>query len=137
MKLLSHIQTFEKKHANATLFIGIAIGVGVGMYLFSLITPSSTGYMMKRHFEHKSAMHHDTMYGMDSKSVNHMTAMTNVTSEKNFLTQMITHHEDALRMAKEVLALPHGTYVDTLANAIITQQYAEIEGMKKALAEMK
>jgi hypothetical protein len=39
MKIMPFIKNFEKKHANATLFIGIAIGIGVGMYISALFSP--------------------------------------------------------------------------------------------------
>lgn len=134
-KLAAFIKHFEQKHANATLFIGIAIGIGVGMYMFAQLVPGSTSMMR---------MHHNVMYErMDGRSgymimktsgMPMMGASTTITNEKQFLVEMITHHEAAVRMSHQVLSLVGiSTDVKTLAEGIINNQNAEIDMMKEWL----
>lgn len=57
--------------------------------------------------------------------------MGDITSEKQFLEEMIQHHEGAVAMANQVLALPSiHQEVKDLANAIIKAQTTEIQSMK-------
>ena len=47
-----------------------------------------------------------------------------------FVTQMIPHHESAIKMAKAVLPTANHQEIKDLANSIISSQTAEIEQMK-------
>ena len=136
MKIMPHIEAFERKHANATLFIGIAIGIGVGMYLFAWLVPSGMDMIALYSRERHGMWTKGTMV-MDTNHMYMATATIGVTSEKQFLIDMIQHHEAAITMSKQVLALRPSAYVQTLAQNIIMTQYAEVIGMKKMLATMK
>lgn len=137
MKILAAIQSFEKKHANATLFIGIAIGIGVGMYVYAWFVPGARSFMYSEKHRSKAEYsmnrHHMMAYPV-MKTMQDPMIMESIMSEKHFLQSMIVHHESALRMAKQVLALPDITEVTrNLATSIIDAQTTEIASMKKML----
>ena len=78
-------------------------------------------------------MGHDGMLSTDE-----MTALTNssgVAFDKLFLAGMIAHHEGALDMAKTVRNSKNAE-VKALSDNIISSQTAEIEEMKKLLANL-
>lgn len=132
-KLVSFIKHFEEKHANATLFIGIAIGIGVGMYLFSWLVPSSTQlvrmYNSNGKYGHMWPQSNYGSYGMMRYE------NASITSERQFLFMMINHHKDGVRMAHQILAVPGiSTSVTNLAENIINFQNAEIELMTSWLS---
>ena len=135
-KLAAFIKHFEQKHANATLFIGIAIGIGVGMYVFASFVPGYTS-LMRMHqdlrYEHMDGR--SGMMIMKTSGMPMMTTSMNITNEKQFLVEMIAHHEAAVRMSHQVLSLVGiSTDVKTLAEGIIENQNAEIDMMKEWLA---
>jgi|GEM_PF-361859 len=69
----------------------------------------------------------DTSMGMDGMHDMHMM----VASEREFLQEMIPHHEEAVATAKEVVARGGSTPdIKTLAENIITAQEKEITDMK-------
>ncbi len=58
-----------------------------------------------------------------------------VEAERLFLELMITHHLGAVEMAQGVLGLTDNPVVTTLAQSILASQQAEIDTMRKMLAE--
>lgn len=55
--------------------------------------------------------------------------------DKEFIRQMIPHHEGAVAIAKDALSKDTNTEIKTLCETIIKTQTAEIEQMKQWLAE--
>lgn len=64
--------------------------------------------------------------------------MSEVTSEKQFLEDMVLHHQAAVIMAEQVLTIPQiHTETKTLAEAIIKAQRSEIQKMNEWLTMWK
>ena len=104
MKLL------QTKKDFIVILIGILIGVGVGLYVPFL----------------NSNSHHQVM-NMNSENPY---VMSPITSEREFISQMVLHHESAVIMAQDVLKLNPSEKVKKLAEDIISTQSKEIEMMK-------
>jgi uncharacterized protein (DUF305 family) len=89
----------------------------------------------KRNDEVTSGMHRmpdGTMMGNadDTRGMNHMSAMT-VASEREFITEMIPHHQEAVDTAKEVIARGGTTSeIKELVENIVRAQEKEIADMK-------
>ncbi len=120
------------------LFIGVVIGFLVGVCLVSFLVPSGAdmirAYHMQSYKNFKEA-------NMMSKYGNHMMGnrymMNTVTSEKQFVEDMIEHHEAAVTMAEQVLTLNPRNEVKKLAEDIISAQTSEIKMMKDWLISWK
>lgn len=56
-------------------------------------------------------------------------------ADTTFVEAMIPHHEEAIRMAKEVLASGSDPEIENLADDIISSQTAEIKYMQRWLKE--
>lgn len=56
--------------------------------------------------------------------------------DRDFLAQMVPHHQGAVDMAKAVLLATDDPRIRNLAQSIITEQQYEIELMKTMLAEI-
>lgn len=144
MKIMSFIQNFERKHGNATLFIGVALGIGIGMYVFAWFVPNAAE-SMRMHYANKRMEHtgKDIVFiksGMIHSMGSHagVTMSMPVMSETQFLNDMVLHHEDAVRMAHQVLGLVGvSENVKKLAESIISSQSAEISLMKEWLEASK
>lgn len=132
-----------------SFFVGIVFGAFIGLMLFSFLVPS--GDQMIALYHHKIAevesMKNDAKMKMITDTdarispENHaasMPAMAPITSERQFLKEMVAHHEAAILMSKQVLALPgnHGE-VTSLAKNIISSQTTEIKMMKDWIAAWK
>lgn len=74
----------------------------------------------------------DSMKGMDMKKLE---SLSGNAFDKEFVRQMIPHHEGAVVMAKEAIQKSNKTEIKTLANQIIKDQEAEIKQMKDWLAD--
>ena len=115
------------------LFIGIVIGFGVGVYALNALIPNSNEVIR--------------MYRMDKQSLSEDRAMqhgghnpymmTAVTSEKQFLEEMIKHHEAAVLMAQQVLTITSSVDIKKLANDIISAQTTEIKTMRDWLPNFR
>lgn len=144
MKIMSFIQNFERKHGNATLFIGVAIGIGIGMYVFAWFVPNASE-SMRMHYANKKMEHagKDFVFiksGMIHSVGSHaaVTMSMPIMSEAQFLNDMVLHHEDAVRMAHQVLGLVGiSDNVKKLAESIISSQSAEISLMSEWLEASK
>lgn len=81
---------------------------------------------------------HGSMKGMASpEQLAALRASKGTEFERQFLERMITHHEGALTMAKELLEQPGSAYDPVLfnfVNDVINEQEAEIERMSPLLA---
>lgn len=146
MKIMSFIQNFERKHGNATLFIGVALGIGIGMYVFAWFVPTASE-SMRMYYANKNMEHvhagKDIVFiksGMVQSIGSHagVTMSMPVMSETQFLNDMVLHHEDAVRMAHQVLGLVGiSENVKKLAESIISSQSAEISLMNEWLEASK
>lgn len=90
----------------------------------------------KKFFIHK--MDHRMMMNSDMNMSHTMDSMTDALKgktgdefDKEFLAQMIIHHEGAVDMANQVIATSKRPELIKLANEIISAQTAEINKMKE------
>lgn len=124
------------------LFIGIIVGAGLGLALFSALVPSGLDmikvYHMQTYAQFKQEAVNNSMAGMSTSS-NAMNPymMNKVTSEKQYVQDMIMHHDAAVQMSQEVLALNPRPEIKKLANDIISAQTSEIKMMQEWLASWK
>jgi uncharacterized protein (DUF305 family) len=123
-----HLALIEEKINPWNLFTGFVIGFGIGIFVISALVPDAADMIRVYNMEnngHSVVLHgeHDTHRA--------------VTNEKQFLEEMITHHEAAVTMSEQVLKLNPREEVKKLANDIMTSQTAEIQMMKEWLANWK
>jgi uncharacterized protein (DUF305 family) len=126
--------------SNNTLVIGLAALVigSVGGYLVANVAVAPTNEITRSSQTIPAGMHrmpdgNMMMNGNTSTASSGMMGhgMMMVQSEREFLTEMIPHHEEAVTTAKEVLARGGTTEeIRTLATNIITAQEKEIADMK-------
>ncbi len=121
------------------LFIGIAIGAGVGMYMFTLLVPSGLDMIRLYNMEKESQATGNVSFdgATGASTMNHATnpyIMGKITSEKQFVQQMKLHHEAAIVMANQALQITLRPEVKTLANNIVSTQTTEVKMMKDWLA---
>lgn len=116
--------------AGGTLIIGGLLGYSIGNH--------QNSYVSKTNWENHSAagMHRmpdgSMMHNTPTNAgMGHMMGMT-VTSEKEFITEMIPHHQEAVDTAKIVLERGATTpEIKALVENIITAQEKEIADMKE------
>lgn len=149
MKIIPFIQKFEKEHMNATLVIGALVGVGVGMFLFSLTVPeypqfnrvysrSATfgnrgGTMMVSGSSFPSQMMRNN-FGITT-TLSADAVNSSVTNEKQFLSAMIVQDENMIRLAHRVLSLTGiSDSINTLAEKTILEKGLEISSFKDLLS---
>lgn len=118
------------------VLIGLIIGAFVSLFIFSALVPSGVDmirvYNMKRYYNMRN----------NDVVVNHMMGNQymmdgGITSEKEFVEEMIKHHEAAVIMSQEVLKLNPRAKVKKLAEDIISAQTSEINMMKEWLKNWK
>lgn len=130
---------------NNTLFLGSALALligGIGGYCFGswghgYPMMGGFGYDRDRYESRESAipagahrMPDGSIMG-NGMGMGMMDHMMMVSSEREFITEMIPHHEEAVKTAKEVLARGGSTAeIRTLAENIIAAQEKEIANMK-------
>lgn len=151
MKIIPFIQKFEKEHMNATLVIGALVGVGVGMFLFSLTVPESQqfnrmysksgayttfgnrgGVMMLSGSSFPSQMMRSN-FGI-ATTVSTDSINSSVTNEKQFLSEMIVQDENIIRLAHRVLSLTGvSDSISSLAEKTILEKDLEISSLKDLL----
>ena len=130
--------------------MGMIAGSAIGLILFCFLVPGgarSIGWYNHKMASVKSERNNREMkmlYASGSPMMDHRMMSENpymmgaVTSEKQFLKDMMLHHEAAVVMAEEVLRL-QGTHseVKNLANDIIRAQTSEINSMKAWMTAWK
>jgi len=119
---------------NFAVFIGVLVaGLLVG-YIFGNknMTPTGMhqmpdGSMMQNDHAHDSmeSMMHDMTASLEGKNGTEF--------DKEFLRQMIVHHEGAVEMASMVLSQSNNSQLKTFAQAIISVQSSEIAMMNNWL----
>lgn len=119
------------------LFIGITLGVGVSVLLFSALVPSGADMITLYHLKDGAHMDGNGNIMTEATSSHGSMSMTTITSEKQFLQEMITHHEAAVTMSTQALTLRLHPEVATLAKNIISAQTTEIKMMKDWLIRFK
>lgn len=129
------------EHIHKTyIFAGVALIAGILIGLFAG-TQSFRGYrMMNARYSDPSGARHmmpdgSTMNGMDMddmmKNMNAgLQGKTGDAFDKEFVAEMIVHHQGAIDMAKLALTNAKHAEIKTLANAIIAAQTKEITQMK-------
>lgn len=86
--------------------------------------------------DHVSGDHHDMDHSMDNSPHDMSHDHSNVTSEQQFLVDMIPHHQEAVDTSKIILSSASGNaQLTNLLSGIITSQTNEIEMMKWRLAQ--
>ncbi len=143
LSLFKNMQMFS-------FLVGMSFGAALGLGLFCYLVPHGPkAIAMLQHYtmhmkkedaknranfqklyssfvsENPANMHHD------GQNLINPYMMEPVTTEKQFLKDMILHHEAAITMAKQVLELPDlHTEVQKTANDIIDAQSKEISQMR-------
>lgn len=112
------------------LFIGIVIGFGVGVYTLNALIPNADE-LVRMYRVDKKSIHEDRMM-RDNPYM-----MATITTEKQFLEEMIKHHEAAIVMAQQVLAITSSVDIKNLANDIISAQTVEIKTMRDWLPNFR
>ena len=134
-----------------SFLVGMSCGAAIGLVLFCYMVPHGPkAIKMLRHYsshmkgqvnvaemnrEEFRKLYDDTgaQVSANDHSMHTMNPymMSAVTSEKQFLRDMILHHESAVVMAEQVLVLPNvHKEVKNLAEEIIKAQSTEISQMK-------
>lgn len=120
------LQRFCARVSGWNLFVGVVIGVALGVMFMNCLIPDANKMIAAYHNEKKSSEQRRAM----SHEGHNPYMMASVTSEEQFLKDMILHHEAAVLMAQQVLALSPSANVTALAEAIIKAQSKEIADMK-------
>ncbi len=120
------------------LGVGMLFGFIFGVCLVSFLVPSGLDMIRVYHMEQYRDYKNGTMMmNHTSSSIGNKYMMGTVTSEKQFVEDMIEHHEAAVIMAKQVLMLNPRADIKALAEDIITAQTGEIKMMKGWLINWK
>ena len=148
----SIVAIFKNMQAFSFL-VGLAWGAALGLILFCYLVPHgpkaiamlrSYTYRMlqqekviQKNKDEFRALYASPSSQMPMSGMNHGAhpsnpyMMSEVTSESQFLNDMVLHHEAAVIMAEQVLKLPSiRTEVRNLANSIIKAQTIEMAQMK-------
>ena len=125
---------FSKKDFIFTFF-GILVGMGVGLYLFAFTLPGqiSKGIVMNASTLANSTSFRDECIlaaAFKAQRDEQKTSQNEIQNESQFISDMIVHHEVAIRMAQQVLKLNPSIKVRGLANNIISEQTKEINLLK-------
>ena len=126
-KYIAHV---GKKVNFWNLFIGIVIGFGVGVYALNALIPNSNEVLRMYRMDKQSIQEDRMMHGNPYM-------MTRITTEKQFLEEMISRHEAAIVMAQQVLAITSSVDIKKLANDIISAQTVEIKTMRDWLPNFR
>jgi uncharacterized protein (DUF305 family) len=126
-----------KEHTNILygiigLLLGLCIAGGSCLFNHHRDTDYDTRDMM--HQMSDGSMMGNTGMDMDSMMSGMMSGLTGKTGDafdKEFLSEMIVHHQGAVEMAKAVLATSKRPELITLANDIISAQTKEIGMMQE------
>ena len=138
-----YFHAIHNKVSFWNLFIGIVIGFGVGVYALNALIPNADQsirmYRLDRASRESGTMmvHGNMMYGSANTTYMAGGMMGGVTTERQFVEEMIMHHQAAVIMAQRVLTLNPRDEVKKLANDIISAQSAEIKMMQDWLANWK
>lgn len=133
-----------------SFLVGASLGGALGLVLFCFMVPHGPkAIKMMQHYamhmqgdarrnkeEFKAVM--DTSMGGHMMEASNPYMMGKVTSEKQFLEEMVAHHQSAVEMAKQVLGITSiHPEVKKLADDIIASQGTEIKMMKDWMAAWK
>ncbi len=112
------------------LVVGAAITAGVFLSMQSTEHTSTNDVMEPVTTTAPSAMDHSTMTTAMHGMTTALEGKTGDEFDKQFLSEMIEHHEGAVVMARQVLATSKRPELIKLANDIISAQTTEISTMK-------
>jgi uncharacterized protein (DUF305 family) len=128
----THLKHFAHKINFWNLFMGLVVGFCIGIFVLNRIAPT-TDQMLKL----CKMDPHSLEEGREIRGSHNPYVMEEITTEKQFVEEMIMHHEAAVKMAQQVLVLNPRAEIKKLANSIISAQAAEIKMMKEWLANWK
>jgi uncharacterized protein (DUF305 family) len=139
-----YIQKIMSKLNAFNLFLGFIFGAALSVFMFSVLVPSDNDRMFtlsERNLYNSMKVRGYTMFnehhvGMNTAMGDNSYMMGKITSENQFLREMVLHHNAAVVMARQVLALNPTLEVRDLADRIIQTQTEEIETMKKWIVKM-
>jgi uncharacterized protein (DUF305 family) len=122
------------KNTLITLIAVIALLLGlIGGYLYS---KSERGGNMMGYVPHRDSTEERVMDTKDTTSptevdnMHDMHDMGSVSSEREFIVEMIPHHQEAIDTAEQVIARGSNPEVRELAKSIVAAQEKEISDMK-------
>lgn len=123
----SETKNLQFKKKFFMVFIGAVLGFALGVLVMNALIPNASKLVRMYRLDYKSIQE-------DSRAANKMGGgtmeTTAIVSEKQFVEDMVSHHEAAVTMAQEMLALNPRDEVRKVANDIIRTQSGEIEMMK-------
>ncbi len=137
-----NLSSVFKNIQGFSLIVGMAFGAAIGLVLFSYLVPNGERMIGLYHNKiasvraEKNKKEMVKMMNTMGHDVSHSNpyAMGVVNSEKQFLADMVLHHEAAVMMAEQVLIIPGiRQEVKDLANEIIRTQVKEVSMMKNWL----
>lgn len=135
------MKNFIKNIDKKSVVAGVVVGIFVGLFIFSALVPSGPdmirAYNLKRYYNLR-----DNTVSMNKNTMNHNMGsnpymMGEVKSEKQFVEDMIPHHQAAVAMAEQVLKLSPSAKVKKLAEDVIKAQTSEISMMQEWLKNWK
>ncbi len=121
------------------LFIGVVVGFFLGVCFLSFLVPSGADMIRIYHTQQYKNWRSGSMMGGYGYSMmgDNRYMMSDITTEKQFVEDMIVHHQAAVTMANQVLKLNPRAEVKKLANDIISAQTSEINMMKDWITNWK
>ena len=144
---MKNITSYFKEIQAFSFVTGAVSSVLVCLVLFNILVPTRYRASMFNQQIEKNQSEKGLMYGNNKSdtTANHQMMMTNnpytmtkITSEKQFLKEMMLHHESAIIMAQQALLIKGiRPEVKALANNIISAQTTEIRMMKDWIAAWK
>ncbi len=138
-------ETFTKRDFWV-IFITLIVGFGLGALFISWRVPDAAHWIQAYKDQATETKRlkdaNDGMVPLEEMPMNHTTEgnpymMRKVVSEKQFVQDMILHHQAAITMSQQALLLPLSPDIKTLAKNIISAQTTEIKIMKDWLAAWK
>jgi uncharacterized protein (DUF305 family) len=132
-----YLQHIHSKVNFWNLFIGIIIGFGIGIWVINALVPDANHLIRMYHLDRKSQDEEQAMRKHHGISDTNQYMSGSITTEKQFIEEMIEHHKAAVVMAQQVLALSPRSEIIKLANDIISAQSTEIKMMQDWLAAWK
>ncbi len=121
-----------KNQTIVTIIISLIIGLALGYTMWGK-TPVTVSNGMMHQMPDGSMMNSGGGMNMDEMMKGMMAGLEGKTGDafdKEFLTEMIVHHQGAVEMAKAVLAKSNRPELIKLANDIISAQNKEIGMMQ-------
>ena len=118
-----------------SLVIGWVLGFFISLFIFSALVPSGPDMIRVYNMQKYRNMRSGSV--MVDNMNRYMNGGGEITSEKQFVEEMIEHHNAAITMSRQVLMINPREEVKNLALNIIKAQSTEIKMMKDWLVNWK